>query len=574
MITLLKKYNTLIVFFLLQILLRLFLSYHLPASEILMSRRIIFIILGCLADSFLLTLLYIAYIFLKFRIIKLLYSFWWVYAILISVTNNILILNTFNIINPNIMQLILDNLNEESIRGVIGNYFCIYILLLLFILLTLYIYVYQNGFSNIKDIKRKEILVLILICVLGGYSSSEKVYPQNGIYAAYDLRGWIWQPALNSTYKIFFGKEVKIKLIHMNLTKKDKEVLENIGIISTEKKEKVTNKFKFNNVVLIIAESLDKNYINYYNKQIPASTTQFLNYCSSHYLSMNNYFTASITTDNGINAILNSRLNYYVDRDICNNDYSIRSILSVANQNGYDTYFIRGSSKAYGDHDIYYSRLFQMKKFITTEYFFEHYGLKGKQWGIEDKYLFNEAIKILEQNQEQKNFIVINTIDTHPPYRDYEKILNNNKFLNALNYLDINLNNFYNNLKNNNLFNDETLIIITADHSAVLGANYTKRNNFEPDRIPLIFLTSNKDIYIDIDSEKYCSQIDLAPTIMDLLGWSKTESMMGNSILDKNNISITKYQNDIILRSNSHKRIINLQNDKNNIISKWYYHYY
>lgn len=567
------NYKNIIFFFVVQILLRIYISYHLPAAELLISRRVLFVVIGALADSFLLFLSYLSYLSFKNRIFKIIYSFWYVYAIVISIINSLLIINTFNIINPEIMQIIFDNLNIDSIRGVLGEKYYLYLTLILFSLILFLFYIYKQVSLMPESVTNKKLCIILSICFFCGYFNIESLYPQNGIYSAYDLRGWVWQPALVSTYNMFYHKSTNVNFKHINLEDSDLSQLKNIGIWNncTLSKERCS----FDKIILIIVESLDRNYINYYNKEIPESTTKFLNYCIINYLSMNNYFTASSSTDNGINALLNSRLNYYSDRELCNNtNWPIDSVLQVANYNNYNTYFIRGSSKAYGNHNFYYPALFKMENFITAEDFYKNYGLKSKQWGIEDKYLFDEALKILNENKNKKMFLVINTIDTHPPYRDYDRILNENKFLNALNHLDNHLEEFYKNIKSNDLLKDNMLIVITADHSATHGENYTHRTNFEPDRIPLIFLTDNKSFYKNIDKNKFCSQIDFAPTIIDLLGWEKPNSMMGESILSKESISVTKYKEDIILRKQDYTKYINLNNEENNIICKWYYHYY
>ena len=45
------------------------------------------------------------------------------------------------------------------------------------------------------------------------------------------------------------------------------------------------------------------------------------------------------------------------------------------------------------------------------------------------------------------------------------------------------------------LYNDRTLIVITADHTATHGENFLKRKNFTPARIPLIFICRDQNIF-------------------------------------------------------------------------------
>jgi Phosphoglycerol transferase and related proteins, alkaline phosphatase superfamily len=85
-----------------------------------------------------------------------------------------------------------------------------------------------------------------------------------------------------------------------------------------------------------------------------------------------------------------------------------------------------------------------------------------------------------------------------------------------------------------------TLIFVTSDTS-----NYQNPqkpfSNFEDfvknrSRIPLLIIGGNiKKPYQEM---RYFSQIDLAPTIMDILGFPYTNSWMGNSMLKSDNDSL------------------------------------
>lgn len=572
-----KIYKYIYIFFFVQFIFRFFLSYHLPAAEIEFSRRIVFCIMGTLADSFILLVNYLFYSIFKKKIFSISYCIWYIYSICVSIINNILLLKTFSIIEPSIILLILDNLNLQSIKAVFGEFYVLYIVFVFLIILFCFKVLYDNLNKENININTKIKVLLTIICILGGYFCFPGFPPQNN-KSAYDLRMWIWQPATLSTYNLFnYRKDLDIQLHQYQLSDIDIDDLDKMGLIY-EKNQNVES-VDFDKIVLIIVESLDRNYINCYNENIPCKYTEFFNYAVDNYISMDNFYTASTSTDNGINALLNSRLDYYTDRIINQNDkYKVNSLLDVVNNHGYDTYFIRGSSKKYADHDLYYPKLFGMNKFITSEDFYEKYGLKNTQWGIEDKFLFNEAIKILCKARSKKQFIVINTIDTHPPYRNYDNQLSSNKFLDSLAHTDYNLKKFYEKIKLLNLFDDKTLIIITADHSATHGANYTNRLDFEPDRIPLIFLTKNikfnEEFKINVDKKRYCSQIDLAPTIIDILGFIKPDSMMGKSIFTQSSLSITKYRDSLYLRNNKTMKVVNLDNDIDDILYKWYYHYY
>lgn len=148
---------------------------------------------------------------------------------------------------------------------------------------------------------------------------------------------------------------------------------------------------------------------------------------------------------------------------------------------------------------------------------------------------------------------MISTIDTHPPYGKVpapeDVCMKNNEiekspFLLSLCALDRKISFLTQKIRE---IKEPTLLVITADHSATHGENYTKRSNFDPDRIPLI-LASNVDVtpfFAKKEYANYCSQIDLAPTILNLCSIAPPKSFMGKQITKQIN-SYRKISNSIV----------------------------
>ena len=135
------------------------------------------------------------------------------------------------------------------------------------------------------------------------------------------------------------------------------------------------------------------------------------------------------------------------------------------------------------------------------------------------------------------------TIDTQPPYRslvapqDLPPSLKEakNDLFNSLYSTDIALREFFEGLKAKNLFDEKTLIIVTADHSPNHGEEYLKwsgLNNFDPAAIPIVFVTPGKNPFGKLDVSQFSSQIDLAPTLMTVMGAPLPNSFQGRNLLE------------------------------------------
>lgn len=88
---------------------------------------------------------------------------------------------------------------------------------------------------------------------------------------------------------------------------------------------------------------------------------------------------------------------------------------------------------------------------------------------------------------------------------------------------------------------DRTLFIITSDHNPHSGGEYTKIVTNPEDKksiapIPLIFVSKNLAPLDSLRTGQYASQIDLAPTLLYLLGIEVPEAFMGRNLLDYTNI--------------------------------------
>lgn len=138
-----------------------------------------------------------------------------------------------------------------------------------------------------------------------------------------------------------------------------------------------------------------------------------------------------------------------------------------------------------------------------------------------DAYIFNRALT--EIPSQQPFLEIICTVDSHDPYVEYNGIrtdiwqdpgyLETEKiYIEKLRQFDRALENFINELEHRKLY-DDTVIFIVSDHTAresTLAGSKTLNTGY----IPFIVLNSG----IDLRTDAEIGQIDIFPTILDIMG--------------------------------------------------------
>jgi phosphoglycerol transferase MdoB-like AlkP superfamily enzyme len=266
---------------------------------------------------------------------------------------------------------------------------------------------------------------------------------------------------------------------------------------------------------------------------------------------MNNYFAAAQPTSWGITALILSRLDFEADKS-----NRTTSLFTIARKKQFCSYYFSAAPGYLAQDKGYYKQMFDPDIQFFREEFFDKYNFGVEnEWGLSDRTLYSGVFKELKECQAERFIAVISTIDTHPPYHHSELTPEEEKsfpnvFLQSLYSADRELNVFIQKIMQDpKLYNERTLIILTSDHTATHGENYTKRKIFSPERIPLIFITPNQKIFQKLDRNKYASSIDLAPTILSLIGCEIPSSFMGRSLFSEKNRAITSYGHFLIVHS-------------------------
>ena len=165
-------------------------------------------------------------------------------------------------------------------------------------------------------------------------------------------------------------------------------------------------------------------------------------------------------------------------------------------------------------------------------------------WGLADEELFRKLETVLD-NEQQPFFSSALTITNHHPfevpdeYKLHQGELVKDRFREAVHYTDAMLGKFLNRISKKPWFNN-TVVFVTADTSSFQPAERDSKN-FEEfvklrTQVPLLIL-SGKSVSVGkgnggVVITQPASQVELAPTIMDILAEKITVPWVGRSLLD------------------------------------------
>ena len=342
--------------------------------------------------------------------------------------------------------------------------------------------------------------------------------------------------ALFDTDKMASAKHVEMR----ELTDKDKKTLHKLGIdIPKPAVAKIAP--QYDRVVLLILESMHRDYINYYNANIPEKATSYLNQLVIRYPHLNKFYSSAVPTTQGLNATFRSHI--IMDKDLPGK--GTPSLFRVAQAAGYKGIFMNASSQYYANELREYPDQFGMQEYIAKEQLekFVYTGASG--WGYHNDVMYEHTLRILEENRGKKLLLVTKTLDMHQPYPytgyRWEEMPegvrdNPNVTVRGVYWVDKTIEHFFKEAEKRGLLDERTLFLITSDHNPHSGGEYTKLVEKANDKlsiapIPLLFISKNLAPLDELRTNEYASQIDLAPTLLYLMGLDIPEKFMGRNLL-------------------------------------------
>ena len=294
--------------------------------------------------------------------------------------------------------------------------------------------------------------------------------------------------------------------------------------------------FNGQNIVVIIVESLSKEYLSFFNGQ---SKTPFLDSLFKESLVFTNAYANGKESIQGIPAVLASL-------PACQNDpfifspYSgndITSFASLLKPMGYNASFFHGGSTGTMGFNSF-CKLASIDHYYGREDYNNEKDFDGA-WGIWDEPFLRYTAEKLKHTP-SPFFASVFTLNTHDPFHVPEQYHQRFKqeghpILSCVRYADYALKCFFDTIKNQPWFNN-TLFIITADHTGLL----TRQNEpvLNKYRIPIVFY--KPDGSLKGINNKVINQIDILPTAMHLLNYPYPFFSLGRDVFenDHSNFSI------------------------------------
>ena len=293
-----------------------------------------------------------------------------------------------------------------------------------------------------------------------------------------------------------------------------------------------TMALKGSNVVLLIVESLSAEYVGSVNG-LGVTYTPFLDSLFDHSMVFENAYANGHRSIEGIASIAAS-IPTLMYEPFTTSRYAENNINSLANllkSEGYHSSFMHGGNKnsmnfesfaMQAEFDVFYDR-------DDYPYPNEHY---DGVWGISDHLMLSQCIE--EYNNYPKPFFsTIFTLSSHHPYTipdEYKHRFPKGTLPihESLGYADQSLREFFAKASTTDWY-DNTLFVITADHTS-LSEHDQFQSRAGSLRIPIVLFHPKQKLIGR--STKLVQQIDIMPTILDLIQYPESYFSFGQSAFD------------------------------------------
>ncbi len=284
------------------------------------------------------------------------------------------------------------------------------------------------------------------------------------------------------------------------------------------------------NVVLVTIESLSAKYLGSFGNTRGLSPN--LDRLSQQSLFFSNFYATGTRTDRGLEAISLS-IPPTPGRSIVKRIGRESGFASLGQQfqaQGYDSVFAYGGRGYFDNMNAFFSgngyRVVDQSSVAEQDIHFKN------AWGMSDEDLYSETLKLADADHAagQPFFLQLMTTSNHRPYTYPDgriDIPSGDGRDGAVKYTDYAIGRFIDQARARPWFKD-TLFVIVADHCAS-AAGKTKLP-LPGYRIPLIMYAP--DMLAPGVFGKITSQLDIPPTLLDLLGARGDDHYFGDSIFE------------------------------------------
>lgn len=290
------------------------------------------------------------------------------------------------------------------------------------------------------------------------------------------------------------------------------------------------------NVVIFILESFGKEYSGAFNKNTKikdfVSYTPFFDSLATESLIATNAYANGRQSIHGMSSVLAgipSLKDAFTSSPYSNQ--KIQSIVSVSNEMGYDTSFFHGAPNGSMGF-LGFGNILEFKHYYGKNEFNNDAEFDGI-WGIWDEPFFQFFAQTL--NQKKSPFMAtLFSVSSHHPYKIPEKYSGKFKkgtleIHQTIGYTDFAMKKFFETAKKMPWYNN-TIFVFVADHTNQIGyPEYEKAmNRFA---IPILFYSPNPNFNLKGEITEPAQQMDIYPTLADLMGYNKKFRSWGRSLV-------------------------------------------
>lgn len=294
------------------------------------------------------------------------------------------------------------------------------------------------------------------------------------------------------------------------------------------------------NIVLIITESMGREYLGAFNEDSGIKDyvgyTPFLDSLAQHSLIFSNAYANGAKSIHGMSSVLSGIPSF---RDaFTSSSYSkqdIQSLVSVLNDLDYDTSFFHGAPNGSMGF-LGFSNILGFDHYYGMEEYGNDDDFDGS-WGIWDE-PFLQFMNATISKKKRPFFSTVFTVSSHEPFKIPETYegkfpIGNVPMHQCVGYTDFSFEKFFEAAQKEDWY-ENTIFILTADHPNQVY--YTDEYNKILNRraVPIMFFkpdNSLKGVRKDL-----AQQIDIYPSVLDLIGYNKPFRSWGRSLVSDDGV--------------------------------------
>lgn len=444
-------------------------------------------------------------------------------------------------------SVVLDVLKHETNKSALFlnflvSYWHVFVLFTLFSFFWIYLY----GIVKVKEFKPNKkahyfgistvgflVIVAVVIGGIRGGDFSKSTRPINLLDANRHVKNTIHSDVvLNTPFSI-------IRTLFSNGFSKTNYV----GVTSQVIKDLVqpiksyhNNPKSKPNVVIFIIESYGREYLGAFNKEVKIpnykSHTPFLDSLAQKSLIFTNAYANGRQSIHGMSSVLAGIPSF---KDAFTSSpfpkQKIESLVSTLESEGYNTSFFHGAANGSMGF-LGFSNVLGIDNYYGRTEFNDDTQFDG-YWGIWDEPFF-QYMKTTLDKKKAPFFASIFTVSSHEPFNIPEKYKSKFKegelqIHKCVEYTDYSFKQFFKEAKKENWFSN-TIFVLVADHcNQIYYDEYQKPINRYA--VPILIYKPNSK-YIGVDTD-LAQQMDIYPTILDMIGYEKPFRSWGRSLIDK-----------------------------------------